>query len=71
MQVGAQPWYLQFFWWAANIIQVVYPIALIVILLLAWLDFRRLVEHYAPRASREEIVEEAPKKEAKEEELEF
>ncbi len=71
MPVGAQPWYLQFFWWAANIIQVVYPIALIAILLLAWLDFRRLVDHYSPRGKKAEIMEEKPSTKVKEEELEF
>ena len=71
MQVGAQPWYLQFFWWAANITQVVYPIAMIVILGLALVQFKRLVNHLAPKASTEEAVEDGSKDKAKEEELEF
>ena len=71
MQVGAQPWYLQFFWWAANITQVVYPIAMIVILGLALMQFKRLVNYLAPKARTEEVVEDGPKDKAKEEELEF
>ncbi len=72
MQVGAQPWYLQFFWWAANIMQVVYPIALLIILGLALVHFRRLVDHIAPRESRaEEQAEMGPASETSEQELEF
>ncbi len=71
MQVGAQPWYLQFFWWAANIMQVVYPIALILILGLALMHFKRLVDHYAPKESKDETFEKMPKKGVKEKEPEF
>ncbi len=71
MQVGAQPWYLQFFWWAANITQVVYPIATIVILGIALMQFKRLVDHLVPKKKTEEVVEDEPKDKAKEEEPEF
>ena len=70
LQVGAQPWYLQFFWWAANIMQVVYPIALLIILGLALVHFKRLVDHIAPKQRPEEEVK-VGSAEASEKELEF
>lgn len=71
MQVGAQPWYLQFLGYAAYVMQVVYPIGVIVILLLAWLDFRRLVNHYAPKVAKEAVSEETSSEGGKEKETGF
>ncbi len=52
--------------------QVVYPIALLIILGLALVHFRRLVDHIAPRESRaEEQAEMGPASETSEQELEF
>ena len=50
--------------------QVVYPIAMLVILGLALKHFKRLVDHYAPKESLGGAVEGPPKAETKEE-LEF
>jgi|GEM_PF-3350574 len=71
MQQVAQPWYLQFLYWAANILQIVYPIALLIILGLALTYFKRLVDHMAPKETVKKTTVKKTKTEAEEKEPKF
>lgn len=42
---GQIPLYQQILSWVDAIVGLVYPIGIVIILLLAWLDFRKLVAH--------------------------
>jgi len=62
-----QPFYIQILQWANWIISILYPVVLVCILFLAWKDFRRLVNHFAPRPVAEEKTQSEKKMESEEE----
>lgn len=47
--VQQAPVYLIVLQYAQMVVQLLYPVLLVVILFLAWLDFRRWVNHVAPK----------------------
>lgn len=62
-----QPMYIQILQWANWVISILYPVVLVCILFLAWKDFRRLVDHFAPRPVAEEKSQAKKKAKGKEE----
>ncbi|HDP70007.1 MAG TPA: hypothetical protein ENN38_04265 [Actinobacteria bacterium] len=57
--MGPTPWYYIVLGWAKEIVTLLYPIFLVVILFLAYKEFKRLVNHIAPKPMpKEEIKKE-------------
>lgn len=47
--MGPTPWYYLALGWSKEIVSLLYPIFLVVILFLAYKEFKRLVDHIAPK----------------------
>jgi len=47
--MGPTPWYYLALGWSKEIVGLLYPIFLVAILFLAYKEFKRLVDHIAPK----------------------
>ncbi len=68
--MGPTPWYYIAIGWAKEIVSILYPIFLILILFLAYKEFKRLVDHMAPKQTGVVIQPKVKKEEVKKEKKE-
>ncbi|MDO8886466.1 hypothetical protein [Candidatus Oleimmundimicrobium sp.] len=65
--MGLTPWYVYVLQYGGAIVSLLYPIFLVVILFLAYKEFKRLVDHIAPKPTGVVMLPEVKKEEAKKE----